>query len=66
MHELQPIYEVWIRPEGKVGTLIGESMIGLVYTDDKGRTIEVLAAVPRPETRVEYRPIPPRPTIVTD
>ena len=62
----RPTHEVWITISDEHQRVIGESLIGLVYTDEEGGTTEVLAAVPMPETKVEYRPIRSRLAPVRD
>ena len=54
---LNPSHEVWISVVDRRAQIYGEALIGLVYTGDDGVREEVLAALPRPGTRVEYRPI---------
>ena len=64
MKRFRPTHEIWIKAGRECGALRGEALIGLVYRADDGATRELLAATPRPETTVEYRPIRPEQTEV--
>ena len=63
---MDPSHEVWIVVTDREAQIYGEALIGLVYTGDDGTTLEVLAAVPRPGTKVDVRPIRRNPKVVSD
>lgn len=50
-------HEIWVEIHDPNGTLYGESLIGVAYTDEHGRLVPHYAAIPMPGAATTLRPI---------
>ena len=50
-------HEIWVEILDPNGTLYGESLIGVAYTDDRNRLVPHYAAIPMPGAATTLRPI---------